>query len=146
MFWIDAGSSFDAYGLGRTARALGIEPRRVLSRIRIARPFNVFQLESMVCRSLPRLWRGEPIVLSDPLIPFIDEDLPAAEVRRILPRVLEGIRRLKAVWLVLMVRREVPKGREWVPAALAREARSVSHLEEDEGRWRLRAGAGALAK
>ena len=45
--WIDAGNGFDAYGLGRTARALGFDPRRVLANVRLARPFNVFQLETI---------------------------------------------------------------------------------------------------
>ena len=71
-FWIDAGNSFDAYGAGYAARALGLPPSELIARVRLARAFNLFQLETMVRVKLPPLWRGEPVVLSDPLPLFHD--------------------------------------------------------------------------
>ncbi|MCX5795399.1 MAG: hypothetical protein NTY77_07900 [Elusimicrobia bacterium] len=139
VFWIDAGNSFDAHGLSRTAQALGLEPRRILSRISLARPFNVFQLQTMVKTKLPALWKGEPVVLCDPLGPFYDEDLPDAEVPKALAGLLEGLRRLPAVWLVLAVMRKRPEGRQDVLQALVRQSKRLAWLEEDGQAPRLRA-------
>lgn len=137
VYWIDARGSFDAYGLGRAAQALRLDPRSILTRVRLARPFNIFQLEAIITRKLPALWGGEPVVLADPLVPFIDEDLPVEQARGMLPRILEGIRRLRAPWLVLMVERETPKGREGVAEAFLREAGNLARLEQRDGGWRL---------
>lgn len=134
LFWIDAGTGFDAYGLGRAARAAGVDPKEALARVRLARPFNAFQLETILREKLPALWRGEPVVLSDPLVPFIDEDLSQEDYRRLLPRVLGALERLPALWLLLAVRRPEPAGRAGTLAAFLRRARSVAVLEEtDEG-------------
>ena len=129
VFWIDAGNGFNAHGLGRTAQAMGLEPRRVLSRIRLARPFNVFQLGTMVQDKLPALWRGEPVVLCDPLGPFYDEDLPSAEVGKALDGLLAGMRGLPAAWLVLAVLRRKPEGRRDVLEALVRQSARLARLD-----------------
>lgn len=131
VFWIDAGNSFDAHGLSRTAQAVGLDPRRILSRVRLARPFNVFQLRTMVQSKLPALWRGEPVVLCDPLGPFYDEDLPDAEVGKALDAVCEGMRILPAVWLVLAVLRRRPEGRRDVLEALVRRSDRLARLDSD---------------
>lgn len=135
LFWIDAGNGFDAYGGAGAARAAGGDPRRALARIRLARPFNVFQLETMVSRKLPQLWRGEPVVLSDPLGPFHDADLPDEDARKVLPRVLEGMARLPAVWMVLAVLRQELPGRGGVLKAFLKESRRTVLLGP-EGRLR----------
>jgi hypothetical protein len=139
VFWIDAGNSFDAHGLSRTAQALGLDPRGILSRIRLARPFNVFQLQTMVRTKLPALWRGEPVVLSDPLGPFYDEDLPDKDVAKALAGLLEGLRGLPAAWLVLAVIRQRPEGRQDILQALVRESKRLAWLEVDGQALRLRA-------
>lgn len=114
VLWIDAGNGFDAHGLGLTAKALGLDPRRVLAQVSLARPFNVYQLEAMVKAKLPAAWRGEPVVLSDPLAPFFDPDLPEEDVPKALRGVREGLAAVPAVWLVLAVLRRAPRGREAV--------------------------------
>ncbi|MDD5629692.1 MAG: hypothetical protein PHU21_11545 [Elusimicrobia bacterium] len=128
VFWIDAGNSFDAYGLGRSARASGLDPGRVLSRIQLARPFNVFQLQTMVRTRLPALWRGEPVVLSDPLGPFYDEDLSDAEAGRAWEGLRAGLRGLGAAWLVLAVLRRRPEGRRDVLQALVESSDRLARL------------------
>ena len=139
IFWIDAGNSFDAHGLGREARALGLDPARVLSNVSLARPFNAYQLEAMVRRKLPACWRGEPVVLSDPLAPFFDEDLPDGDARTTLAGVLEGLAGTPAVWLLLAVLRKAPRGREGVLEALKGRSKTVTALTPEGDSWRLRA-------
>jgi len=112
LFWLDAGNSFDAYGASRAARALGLDPRAALRQVSIARPFNLFQLETMVRSKLPAKWRGEPVVLSDPLPMLYDEDVPFREARRVFCSVLAGMRALPAAWMVLAVDCRAPAGRE----------------------------------
>jgi hypothetical protein len=112
VLWLDAGNSFNAYGLGYATRFCGADARAALARVDLARPFNLYQLETMVRVKVPERWRGEPIVIADPLPLFYDEDVPAAAARRVLTRVLEGMMALPAVWLVLAVDREAPVGRE----------------------------------
>jgi len=112
VLWLDAGNSFNAYGLGYATRFCGADARAALARVDLARPFNLYQLETMVRVKVPERWRGEPIVIADPMPLFYDEDVPAAAARRVLTRVLEGMMALPAVWLVLAVDREAPVGRE----------------------------------
>lgn len=112
VLWLDAGNSFNAYGLAYATRFLGANSRAALANVDLARPFNLYQLETMVKVKVPERWRGEPIVIADPMPLFYDEDVPASAARRVLTRVLEGMTSLPAVWLVLLRDREAPAGRE----------------------------------
>jgi hypothetical protein len=125
VLWIDAGNSFNAYGLGYASRFFGANARAALARVELARPFNLYQLETMVKVKVPERWRGEPIVIADPLPLFYDEDVPPAAARRVLTRVLEGMMSLNAVWLVLTVDRKPPEGREGWEEQLGRCARGA---------------------
>ncbi|MFI5345751.1 MAG: hypothetical protein ACHQ51_05190 [Elusimicrobiota bacterium] len=122
VLWLDAGNSFNAYGLGYASRFFGADARAALARVELARPFNLYQLETMVKVKVPERWRGEPIVISDPMPLFYDEDVPAAAARRVLARVLEGMAALPAVWLVLTADREAPAGREGWEDLLSKNA------------------------
>ncbi|OIO08417.1 MAG: hypothetical protein AUJ52_08270 [Elusimicrobia bacterium CG1_02_63_36] len=133
VYWIDVGNRFDAYGLSRTARDRGLDARNALAGVKLARPFNVYQLETMVRAKLPAVWRGETIVLSDPLAPFLDEDLPISEVERIFPRVLEGMRLLPAHWIVLGVERKISPERRALETALLEESDGVARFSEVNG-------------
>jgi len=125
VLWLDAGNSFNAYGAGYATRYLGAESRSALARVELARPFNLYQLETMVRVKVPERWRGEPIVIADPMPLFYDEDVPASAARRVLTRVLEGMMSLPAVWLVLAVERKAPKGRERWEDEFSRGARGA---------------------
>ena len=115
LLWLDAGNTFDAYGVSYFARSAGWNPKEILARVDLARPFNLFQLETMIRQKVPRRWRGEPIVISDPMPLFYDEDVPVLEARRVLRSVLDGMDALPAVWLILSVDRKPPPSRAgWV--------------------------------
>jgi len=126
--WVDAGNSFDAYGLSYAARAAGFDPKLVLSRVLVARPFNLFQLETMVCEKLLALNAGSPIVLSDPLALLYDDEVSLEEASLVFERVRAGMRALPALWLTLAVTRRAPKGREAWLDILIKESDSCSFL------------------
>jgi hypothetical protein len=138
VFWLDAGNSYDAYGAGYAARRLGCDPQLILSRVQLARPFNLFQLETMVRGKLPEKWRGEPVVLSDPLPLFYEEDVAEAEARKVLSAVVRGMKALPAVWILLVPDRPAPKGREKWLGELLRQANIVAHLAGPS--WHLEKG------
>lgn len=137
IFWIDGASPFDAYGSSYAARARGLDPKALLERVLLARAFNLWQLETMVCRKVPGRWRGEPVVVADPLPLFYDEDVSFQDVRAAWGRVIAGMKALPAVWMVLAVERAEPKGREALLNEIRREASAVARLSESEGRWLL---------
>lgn len=134
--WIDAGNHFNAYGAGYASRWLGADARAALARLRLARAFNLYQLETMVRAKVPASWRGEPVVISDPMPLFYDADVPAPQARRVLQRVLEGMAALPAPWLVLTTDRTAPEGREGWEEAFSRYAKGVTrfygtHIADD---------------
>ncbi|PCI36925.1 MAG: hypothetical protein COB53_08020 [Elusimicrobia bacterium] len=133
VYWIDVGNRFDAYGLSRTARNQGLDPRKALAGVQLARPFNVYQLETMVRTKLPAVWKGEPIILSDPLAPFLDEDLPMEEMERLLPKFLDALHRLPAQWIILGVERKTTPERAIVETALLEDSDCVARFSEVDG-------------
>ncbi|TBR24704.1 hypothetical protein EPO15_03550 [bacterium] len=136
--WIDAGNRFDAYGLGRTARDSGADPKRVLRGVRLARPFNAFQLEAMLGR-LPAEAGESPVVVSDPLALLYDEELPDDEARRLAPRLARALKALPSNCVVLnVVRQTTPERAALGEAVLAASDRVVS-LNENDGPLSLEA-------
>ena len=132
--WVDAGNSFDAYGLSYAARAAGFDPRSVLSRVLVARPFNLFQLETMVCEKLLAANAGAPVVLSDPLALLYDGEVSLAEAARVFERVRAGMRALPALWLTLAVARRAPEGREpWLDVLIKEADMHYFLLEKEHG-------------
>lgn len=136
VLWLDAGNAFDAYGVSYFARRAGWNPREILARVDLARPFNLFQLETMVRQKAPKRWRGEPIVISDPMPLFYDEDVPAREAYRVLRGVIGGMRALPAVWVVLASERAAPPERSGWLEELTRGAlgRAILQAEGEVGR------------
>lgn len=137
--WVDAGNRFDAYGLGRTARDRGADPRRVLSRVRLARPFNAFQLEAMLAKGLPEAWNGEPLVVADPLALVYDEELPEEEARRAAPRLARALKALKAPCVMLAVARQASPARTALGEAVLAASDRVVSLAETDGPLSLEA-------
>jgi len=128
ILWLDAGNGFDAYGVSYFARAAGWDPLQILRRVELARPFNLYQLETMVTKKVPARWRGEPVVIADPMPLFYDEDVPAKEARQILARTAAGMDALAAAWIVLAPERKAPEGRESWTEIFARGARGRAEL------------------
>lgn len=127
--WVDAGNSFAAHHLAREAKRLGADPRAVLSRVKLARPFTAFQLEAMVRDKLHAL-AGMPVVVAEPLALFTRPDAPPpADARRCFARVLAALGALPSV-LVLEVEREAPGWRDYW-RRLAGGCRATARLEAE---------------
>lgn len=137
LLWIDAGNHFNAYGMSYASRAMGWDPKSVLSRVQLARPFNPFQLAAMVRHKVPAIWKQEPIVISDPFPMFYDEEISLVEARKVFSGVLDGIQALPAVWMVLAVNRQAPEERAGWFGELLRQARGAADLAADEAHWHL---------
>lgn len=137
IFWIDGATPFDAYGSSQAARSRSDDPHAMLHHVKLARAFNLYQLETMVCQKVPRLWKGELVVVSDPMPFFYDPDVPEADARAVLQRMIAGMRALPAVWMMLFVERTPPAGREGLLRAISREAAVAASLTNAESRWLL---------
>ncbi len=159
VLWIDAGNAFAAISLALAARDMGADPKLVLSRVKLARPFTAFQLEAMVCGKLPAAVaagagadqglrsasapaaRPPLVVLSDPLALFSDSELspPPREARPVFNRVLAGLTRLQTSLLALAIPRRMPAGCADLPGRLERAAKAVTRLDAaEDGRLLLK--------
>lgn len=128
VLWLDAGNHFNAYGASYATRWLGVDARTALARVQLARAFNLYQLETMVRTKVPARWRGEPVVIADPMPLFYDEDVPAAAARRVLTKMLEGMAMLPAAWVVLTTDRAGPAGREGWEDEFSRHAKGATRF------------------
>jgi hypothetical protein len=128
LLWVDAGNHFNAYGAGYATRWLGAGADAALRRIRLARAFNLYQLETMVRAKVPAAWRGEPVVIADPMPLFYDDDVPAPAARRVLEKTLEAMAALPAAWLVLTCDRRAPQGREGWEEAFTQHAKGATRF------------------
>jgi hypothetical protein len=126
---MDAGNWFDAYGLGKVARAAQLDERRVLVHVRVARPFTAIQMTRMLARQVPLIAPETPIILSDPMALFYDHEMPEDEVSRIFREFLIVVRELTVPVLTLAVMREAPPRRRDLSRRLLHEARAVARLD-----------------
>ena len=132
VFWIEGRHGFDAHALGKMARARGMDPRNVLSRVQLARPFSAFQMETLITKKLPAATRPpfRPVILSDPLSLFYDEELPEKDARRTFSGFLDGLKNLSVPVLGLVVERESPRRR--FLDELLKISRGTARLTKDE--------------
>jgi hypothetical protein len=128
VYWIDAGNGFDAYGLGRAARAARLDERRVLARVQVARPFTAIQMTAMLAKKIPRLPPACPVILADPMALFYDPEMPEEEVARLFRDFLGVVKTLASPLLTLAVQRDVPETRKTLSKRLLQEAKTVAHF------------------
>ena len=48
IYWVDSGNSFDPYYVSQLSAQRGLDPRRVLRAIRVARPFTAYQFQRIL--------------------------------------------------------------------------------------------------
>lgn len=125
IYWVDAANRFDAHALAKTAQRCQMDPRGVLSKIQLARTFNAFQLAALVTGKLPRLAPG-PVVLADPLAPFLDEELALEDAQRAFQRFCLGLADVPGPVLALVVDRPSPPGRNYFSRRFLKLAQSVT--------------------
>src|SRR5262249_3007551 len=120
LFWVDSGNSFNAYHVARAAAVNGLDPRRVLRAINVARPFTAFQLQQMV-EKIPSGPFNPLVICSDIQALFYDRELPECDSLRSFHRFVAGVMRLqeRAVVLALLHQAEPqPSRRAFLPRLL----------------------------
>jgi hypothetical protein len=137
VYWVDAGNRFDAYGLGEAAKALNLSPQAIMSRVWLSRPFSAFQLEALVTRKLSKMSPHIPVILSDPLGQFYDEEIKDQDANKVFQKFLSGLKQLPMTVLALAVKRQPPKNRAHFSLSLAQSAQATAHLNVDHGDWSL---------
>ncbi len=95
---------FDLYALARLAKALGLPPDQVLTRIELSRAFTCHQFHRRACTLLPsrvQKWRG--LYVLGLLDTFCDEEVRYAEAARLLAETLRHLKRLAAAGLPVLI-------------------------------------------
>jgi hypothetical protein len=103
---IEGANRFQPYRIGETGRSLGIDPGRLLDRIRLARAFTAYQLVALVDGWASEARRRRPTVLVGHDLPALFEtaEVPEDERAPLLTHVAETLRAtLRAVPVPLVL-------------------------------------------
>src|SRR2546427_2215999 len=98
VLWVEAANRFDLYAFAEAAKRWGDPPETLLKRLRIARAFTIYQLGALATDGLERALRRYPdavTVVSEPLALAWDAEVPVAEARRVLRRLVAGLQRVR---------------------------------------------------
>lgn len=142
IYCADGANRFDPYRFSHWARASGLDPAEVLSRVRVSRAFTIHQLTALAAEEFPRLARrrGAPLLVILGLEElFLDEQIPRFEREHLFGKTLaalEGLRRGGGSLLVTVgSRRQGAEARlaaPWV-RRLARSAEVMTRLRHLAG-------------
>jgi hypothetical protein len=88
---LDGGNRFPAYHLLRLLHLGSLDPAAAARRMCVRRAFTCYQVLALL-EDTPAL--PQPCLLLDPLSTFYDEQIPAAEVTRLLESCLRQVKRL----------------------------------------------------
>ncbi|HTP80670.1 MAG TPA: hypothetical protein VMM57_09725 [Bacteroidota bacterium] len=103
---VDGGNHFDVHLLSRFARERGIVPDDFLNHIFISRGFTCYQMEQAIVNRLPAFLRrihSTTAMVFGLLDTCYDEQAPLREVRQIVGRILEALRRMKEDGMSVLV-------------------------------------------
>ena len=84
---IDAAQAFNPYLIARISRYRDMDPRMLLERIRLSRAFTCHQLVTLLCETLPRAGRRDPLFILGPCALFYDEQVSLSERKLLFKRV-----------------------------------------------------------
>lgn len=69
--FVDGGNSFNPYALSRIAKSFGAEPRKVLSRIHVARAFTEYQMDALIHGLQEAVEQWNPGILAISYLPSL---------------------------------------------------------------------------
>ncbi|CAG0948807.1 hypothetical protein METP3_00062 [Methanosarcinales archaeon] len=69
--FVDGGNSFNPYALSKAAKSFGEEPRKVLSRIHVARAFTEYQMDALIHGLQDAVKQWNPSVLAISYLPTL---------------------------------------------------------------------------
>ena len=127
VLWVEAANRFDLYAFAEAAKRWGDPPEALLKRLRIARAFTIYQLGALATDGLERALRQCPdavTVVSEPLALAWDAEVPVAEARRVLRRLVAGLQRVRQQGHRLVLTAPDP------PAAFRHRVRLVDGLAQ----------------
>ncbi len=91
--FVDGGNSFNPYSLSRIAKSFGAEPRKVLSRIHVARAFTDYQMDALIHGLQDAVERWNPAVLAISYLPSL---FSGSDGMRLFEPLLEHLKLLTA--------------------------------------------------
>jgi len=159
--FLDAANCFNPHRLAEmiarlNERRQGARPcptqatEELLARVRLSRAFTCFQLAELVERvpAAARRWGARCVFVTGVPEIFDDEELEAAEARRVFSRALEGMRRWRArerdlqlsTLVFTSVLTPLRTLRRWLGAQLERAADGVYRFEETPEGLAVRGG------
>ncbi len=97
--FVDGGNSFNPYSLQKIAKSIGAEPRKVLSRIHVARAFTEYQMDALITSLQEALVQWNPAVVAISYLPSL---FSAPDGMRLLEPLLEHLKHLTASSDVIM--------------------------------------------
>jgi len=154
LMWIDSGNSFDPYHMAQSAVRRGLNPRRIVRSIQVARPFTAFQFQQMldkvpkpsifkvseesnssekrVCLPDRQVQRSPLVIISDLMSLFYDSEIQERDVRRAFQEFMIALSFLKkrAIVVGLQIRYPAPPDRtQFLPELLSQADRILSPKE-----------------
>jgi hypothetical protein len=92
--FVDGWNSFNPYALSKIAKSSGAEPRKVLSRIHVARAFTEYQMDALMGEQLcEAIESWNPAVLAISYLPSLFSN---SDGRRLFEPILERVKSLTA--------------------------------------------------
>ncbi len=91
--FVDGGNSFNPYSLSRIAKSFGAEPRKVLSRIHVARAFTEYQMDALIHGLQEAVERWNPGILAISYLPSL---FSGPDGMRLFEPLLENLKLLTA--------------------------------------------------
>ncbi|MDP2767573.1 MAG: hypothetical protein Q8O41_09020 [Candidatus Methanoperedens sp.] len=89
--FVDGGNSFNPYALSKLAKSFGAEPRKVLSRVHVARAFTEYQMEAIIHGLHDAVEQWNPAVLAISYLPSL---FSGSDGRRLFEPLLERLKLL----------------------------------------------------
>ncbi len=106
LFVMDAGNTFQGYGLAHILKRWTLDYEVVLHRITLARVFTCYQMLALLsqCAAGPQPGPDQPVLVLDFLSTFYDQGVPVGERSRLLNGCIAHLRQLSrrapvAVWV-----------------------------------------------
>ncbi len=124
--FVDGGNSFNPYSLSRIAKSFGAEPRKVLSRIHVARAFTEYQMEALMHGLQDAVEQWNPAVLAISYLPSL---FSGSDGMRLFEPLLEDLRMLTASSDVITAITN-SGGQSHEDRLLASRADRVIHIEQ----------------
>jgi hypothetical protein len=124
--FVDGGNSFNPYTLSRITKSFGAEPRKVLSRIHVARAFTEYQMQALIDGLQEAVEQWNPAVLSISYLPSL---FSGSDGIRLFEPLLEQLKLLTASSGIITAITSF--GGQWHgDRVLASRADRVIHIEQ----------------